>query len=442
MDLMAGIGALDEGRDADALDVLVAAWRQTRAPELADAVARLSERVTAEARARPSDGAASSRDPWSDPPAEPTAVEVGILLASLYDARGADHVAERLARARRWAADPRVADAALRALEELPFKKSFATHEGSRFYETALALAGDLADRRSPARLSALITRYQREPYNPEHFVKDRLRDALARQRAALEAFAAAPEPLATAMTDVRARLDRRAAADGEAARVGAELLEGIFATPDDDALRSVYADWLTDRGDPRGELIALQLERSRTGKKAPAREKELLELHGKAWLGPLAASVLKQGQRWERGFLAACVFGPKTKEAFAAALGQPAWFLVREIELRTFNRKGDAIALLSPALFRSLRAVRGLREAAVLEIAAAGGLPGIETLGWELERADQRTGKAERTLGELAAFPALRSVELTLGEGRGPEDAGGLVAALSKRVEVRILPG
>lgn len=44
-----------------------------------------------------------------------------------------------------------------------------------------------------------------------------------------------------------------------------ASLLEAIWATPDDDAPRLVYADFLTERGDPRGELIQVEcaLERA-----------------------------------------------------------------------------------------------------------------------------------------------------------------------------------
>lgn len=37
------------------------------------------------------------------------------------------------------------------------------------------------------------------------------------------------------------------------------EHLAAIRAAPDDDAPRLVYADWLIERGDPRGELIQLQ---------------------------------------------------------------------------------------------------------------------------------------------------------------------------------------
>jgi uncharacterized protein (TIGR02996 family) len=38
------------------------------------------------------------------------------------------------------------------------------------------------------------------------------------------------------------------------------ELLAKIHADPTDDRARLVYADWLLERGDPRGEFIALQL--------------------------------------------------------------------------------------------------------------------------------------------------------------------------------------
>jgi len=193
----------------------------------------------------------------------------------------------------------------------------------------------------------------------------------------------------------------------------GEELLAAIHANPGDDALRAVYADWLVERGDPRGEFINLQLRR--TGKPS-ARERELVTLHGKQWLGPLAQAVLKEGQRWERGFLVACVFGPKTKAAFAAADGHPTFATVEELELRTWNRKGDAHGLLLQPVFRNLWAVRGLREEAVLEALNEGGWPHIRlrTLGFELQRAERRTKKAERQLAELAAFPHLEQVELT----------------------------
>ena len=37
-------------------------------------------------------------------------------------------------------------------------------------------------------------------------------------------------------------------------------FVAAICAEPDDDLPRLIYADWLDDRGDPRGEFIRLQL--------------------------------------------------------------------------------------------------------------------------------------------------------------------------------------
>jgi uncharacterized protein (TIGR02996 family) len=57
------------------------------------------------------------------------------------------------------------------------------------------------------------------------------------------------------------------------------ELLAQMRATPDDEALRLVYADVLLERGDPRGELVLLDT-RDRTGALAtPAEMERLLHL-------------------------------------------------------------------------------------------------------------------------------------------------------------------
>jgi uncharacterized protein (TIGR02996 family) len=85
-------------------------------------------------------------------------------------------------------------------------------------------------------------------------------------------------------------------------------FLDAILESPEDDLPRQVYADWLTDRGDPRGELIHLQLRLARAAPDDPAlpalraRAAELLERHAAEWLGPLRPWLT----RWtfRRGFL------------------------------------------------------------------------------------------------------------------------------------------
>ncbi|MDP1919939.1 MAG: TIGR02996 domain-containing protein [Myxococcales bacterium] len=83
-------------------------------------------------------------------------------------------------------------------------------------------------------------------------------------------------------------------------------MLAAIVAHPDDDTPRAVFADWLTERRDPRGEFIALQL--ARTQRKATPeerrREAALLASHRQALLGPFDGLVGKTGLVFERGFL------------------------------------------------------------------------------------------------------------------------------------------
>jgi uncharacterized protein (TIGR02996 family) len=57
-----------------------------------------------------------------------------------------------------------------------------------------------------------------------------------------------------------------------------AQLVRAILDAPDDDGPREVYADWLTERGDPRGELVSLSLAQSRLVVSSPRwTEMELL---------------------------------------------------------------------------------------------------------------------------------------------------------------------
>lgn len=72
-----------------------------------------------------------------------------------------------------------------------------------------------------------------------------------------------------------------------------------IAEAPDDLARRSVYADWLSERGDPRGELMALQL--AATGSEpSPAAAKRiaaLLKKHQKTWLRPLTRNLFGRSE-------------------------------------------------------------------------------------------------------------------------------------------------
>src|SRR6266550_3426966 len=96
---------------------------------------------------------------------------------------------------------------------------------------------------------------------------------------------------------------------------------EGFFRAitedSEDDAPRLVFADWLDEQGDPRGELMRLQVHLARLpeGDHRRAvlekRERELLDRHAVDWLGPLRERL--RSWRFVRGLL--------TLEADAEAL-------------------------------------------------------------------------------------------------------------------------
>ncbi|MBY0457609.1 MAG: TIGR02996 domain-containing protein, partial [Gemmataceae bacterium] len=128
-------------------------------------------------------------------------------------------------------------------------------------------------------------------------------------------------------------------AAEAEAKKaVAAKLKAGYFettfrpATPDEqafeDTLRAnphdfaawcAYADWLAERGDPRGEFMQTQLaleDESRPKKERNAlkkKEAELLVTYENEWLGPLAEFGVKGGMfdyTFTRGWLNRVTFG------------------------------------------------------------------------------------------------------------------------------------
>src|SRR5262249_24416206 len=59
-------------------------------------------------------------------------------------------------------------------------------------------------------------------------------------------------------------------------------FLQAILASPEDVSLRLVYADWLEERGDPRGEFLRLDTEAMQLtaqGEAGPSLQMRLQEL-------------------------------------------------------------------------------------------------------------------------------------------------------------------
>jgi uncharacterized protein (TIGR02996 family) len=122
----------------------------------------------------------------------------------------------------------------------------------------------------------------------------------------------------------------------------GVELRSAIAADPDAVENWLVYADWLTDRGDPRGELINLELviETGSPSDEVIARHRALIR-DEHALLSP---RLEEQAHHLEldiwRGFIrGAKVFGPAddppTGEVLAALYADPHACVLRELDLR-----------------------------------------------------------------------------------------------------------
>lgn len=87
-------------------------------------------------------------------------------------------------------------------------------------------------------------------------------------------------------------------------------LLAAVCASPESDTPRRVYADWLIDRGDPRGRFIAVQCELVSLPRDDPRRgalqgeERALLDEHEARWRALLPRARGVAWGRFERGFV------------------------------------------------------------------------------------------------------------------------------------------
>ncbi len=142
--------------------------------------------------------------------------------------------------------------------------------------------------------------------------------------------------------------------ATAKSASTTAEAFEqALAADPRDLASASAYADYLHEQGDPRGEFMQVQIALedealpASTRKQLRAREKELLEIHEKAWVGDWAelypapketegrAQINHTGGRkyeFKRGLLTTVHFGQLTVAAARAFVKAPQVQLVREL--------------------------------------------------------------------------------------------------------------
>ncbi len=199
-------------------------------------------------------------------------------------------------------------------------------------------------------------------------------------------------------------------------------FLRAIIDNPDDDLPRLVYADYLDERGDPRGEFIRVQVERATL----PAdddrqvglalRERGLLLRHGGRWRLPYNV----RGQEFRRGFVEAVdlaefgQFRQYGEAMFAAAPIRDLRGTLTGPEIAELAGRVELRRLHTLTLHSGLWLGQDFRALADSE--HTGGLV-------TLRLPDCGLGPAEfRLLAESPAFPRLQSLDLS---DNRPTDAG-----------------
>ncbi|MEZ4320469.1 MAG: TIGR02996 domain-containing protein [Myxococcota bacterium] len=235
-------------------------------------------------------------------------------------------------------------------------------------------------------------------------------------------------------MSDWFTRVIRRTPAPlpPDATREG--LLAEVIARPDDDAPRWVVADLYGQQGDPRGELIAVQLTLAALTDSDPerrealeAREKALLDRHKPEWVGRFKGARTEYGIEgkqtfvkgnptfwtFERGFvhsvkMAAMDFVPNAAELLTT---EP----VVRVELTQARGRMTAFLESCPELerVRTLDLGRNtLTDDDLRALFTTDRLASLESLNLTLVRIGARRGAA--LFGEATArFPKLRELLL-----------------------------
>jgi len=251
-------------------------------------------------------------------------VERGSLARAIVGPKSVDTVA-RLDALERLPLDPRVARALERLVREVPYTSNTARPVMSR----VLAVFARVIDGAIAARVPEIEAGWKfRESQ------RDWMHTHLGRAVASVDRPPVVLDPAERARIAALAAQLGSPVVPAKGRRTEEALLAEVYAAPEDDAPRAVLADFLLEKGDPRGELIALQL-RADKSKAELAREKALLAEHGKRWLGGLA-EVWLVDVVFRRGFPAVVTARFRHHRDVEAHGDSPAWATIEEISWTT----------------------------------------------------------------------------------------------------------
>lgn len=230
--------------------------------------------------------------------------------------------------------DPRIVSGLLALLEDPPFRAGTALP----FFRACLDTLVASNDVRAKGGLESLATRYKA-------IVDSSIGEVIAGQCArAAQKLADVKAPGLSAADEARlGELEQQFEAERRATQASQreaksakqsddELLSAIYASPDDDGPRLVFADTLSERGDARGEFITLQVRRE-AGQgtlEALAREQELHSDSKRraSWSLPLSSAG---DCTFRRGFPFEVMLASRNTKL---VVGVPAWATVRGVVL------------------------------------------------------------------------------------------------------------
>jgi len=387
--LRVALAALDRGDDDAAIAALAEAWSKRRSPVLAELVELI-------------DGRQAER-PFAE------------LIATK-----ADTTRKRLTAAD--PDDPRLASVLLDLLEHPKFLTD------RELWNLVLDRIEQSADPRFLAIVEVAAKALHRR-LSPAA-----TRDQVVRRVRALATKIAHPKPPAADEAALEASIAQRLGGAKAKRDAEDEILREIYDDPLADAPRLVYADLLTERGDPRGELITLQFAR-RAGsvdESQKARERWLLKRHMKEWLGGLAPAISNtqsySATTFERGFVAIAEIYLSAEKQLPLTWSEPGWATVEEI------RGPYKLHVLEHAPLKGLRRLDEI-DGRMLELLAKhpGKFANLEALEIWLPY-----GLGDQTRAALRgdALPALRTLATQL-ESYDPDGIAWLVASpLAQRLE------
>jgi uncharacterized protein (TIGR02996 family) len=256
--------ALAGGDRAGALHALLDAWRHYRAPRIASLVDLVSTELVAASEPLGGTTETAVTAAFLEVADRHDPIDLGRLLVHPWPGHAGSARAWRRALAT-WPDDPRLAMALARYLAS-------GHCTSPRAVSAVVAQLSALDDLRTvPLVAHARTGRYRVRIEGPP--------PALAELATADEA----------ALHAIEERYRAEVAAVAKVTDRGAALQAAVLAEPDDRGPKAVLGDWLLERGDPRGELVAIQLA-SRDGWPKTlahvARERELVRKHGREWAG------------------------------------------------------------------------------------------------------------------------------------------------------------